>query len=138
MLATAQHESRMGNTMYEPRWYAASQPYGVKWRGRGYVHLTWRSNYEAWSVNGDLVNDPDLAANPEIAAEIAVYGMQAGAFRQGHSLERYIPRDGDPDFYNARWIINRPNRRERRVARNLVRYANSYLKALEECGWGNG
>ncbi|WP_341328797.1 glycoside hydrolase family 19 protein [Methylotuvimicrobium sp. KM2] len=46
---------------------------GYKYRGRGFVQLTGRSNYERIGklINQDLVNNPDLAAVPEIAAKAA-------------------------------------------------------------------
>ena len=123
----------MGNSMYEPRGFAAKHAYGVKWRGRGYIHLTWKSNYEHFGVAGD----PSLAAQPATAANIAITGMVDGSFRHGNTLERYIPSNGgEPDFYNARWIINSPTRHERGVARTLAGYADDYLSALKGCRWG--
>lgn len=56
----------LGNTEYGD---------GYKYRGRGYLHLTGRANYKkAGDALGlPLVDDPDLAANPRIAAYIAVW-----------------------------------------------------------------
>ena len=47
---------------------------GYKYRGRGYIQLTGRENYERMSklLNVDLINNPDLAAQPSYAAAIAV------------------------------------------------------------------
>lgn len=47
---------------------------GFKFRGRGFTQLTGRANYERIGkrLNVDLINNPDLAADPEIAAKIAV------------------------------------------------------------------
>lgn len=55
---------------------------GYNFRGRGYVHLTGRDNYKKYSkilfdmgllsTENALVDNPDLAADPEIAAAIAV------------------------------------------------------------------
>lgn len=47
---------------------------GYRYRGRGYIQLTGKSNYEMASkeLQIDLVNKPDLAATPEIAAKVAV------------------------------------------------------------------
>lgn len=48
---------------------------GWKYRGRGFVQLTGRANYEqiGKEMNLDLVNHPELAENREIAAKIAVH-----------------------------------------------------------------
>ena len=47
---------------------------GFKYRGRGFIQLTGKSNYEKYGkiIGVDLVNNPELANNPEIAAKIAV------------------------------------------------------------------
>jgi len=50
---------------------------GYRYRGRGFIQLTGRANYKAMSdriaVKGvDLVVEPDRAAEPDIAARIAV------------------------------------------------------------------
>lgn len=48
---------------------------GWRYRGRGFIHLTGKYNYqkagEALGIN--LVDNPDLAADPEIAADIALW-----------------------------------------------------------------
>ncbi|MDB5100965.1 MAG: class chitinase [Cyanobacteria bacterium RYN_339] len=47
---------------------------GVKYKGRGYIQLTGRANYAAYGakLGIDLVNNPDLALRPDIAAKIVV------------------------------------------------------------------
>jgi putative chitinase len=47
---------------------------GFRFRGRGYVQLTGRSNYAVYGsmIGVDLLNDPDLASQPDIAAKLAV------------------------------------------------------------------
>lgn len=47
---------------------------GERYKGRGYIQLTGRSNYEIFGrkVGQDLINNPELAADPEIAAQIAL------------------------------------------------------------------
>jgi len=56
--------NRMGNEADE----------GFDYRGRGLIQLTGKSNYEAVGkrINVDLVNNPELANDPEIAQRIAV------------------------------------------------------------------
>ena len=46
---------------------------GERFKGRGYIQLTGRDNYTraGRAIGVDLVNNPDLAAQPEIAAKIA-------------------------------------------------------------------
>lgn len=48
---------------------------GQRYHGRGYIQLTGRSNYQmAGDALGiDLINKPELAAKPDIAAQIAVW-----------------------------------------------------------------
>lgn len=48
---------------------------GFKYRGRGYIHLTGKDNYAkaAKATGHDLVRKPDLAADPYVAADIAVW-----------------------------------------------------------------
>ena len=48
---------------------------GFTYRGRGYLHLTGRYNYEkaGTALGYPLIDDPDLAADPAVAAEIAIW-----------------------------------------------------------------
>ena len=48
---------------------------GIRYRGRGYIHLTGKDNYEkAEKATGHpLVKHPELAADPQVAADIAVW-----------------------------------------------------------------
>jgi hypothetical protein len=74
--------------------------------GRGYVQLTWEDNYRRYGerLGIDLVNEPDLALDPEIAAFILVDGFKVGFFT-GKKLEDYINEE-DTDFIEARRCIN--------------------------------
>lgn len=47
---------------------------GYRFRGRGYVQLTGRANYATYGsmIGVDLVNNPELASQPDIAAKLAV------------------------------------------------------------------
>jgi hypothetical protein len=79
---------------------------GYKYRGRGYVQVTWKNNYRAVGdkVGVDLVTDPDRMQEPEIAACAMVYGMEMGIFT-GKNLSNYVS-DTAQDYFNARQIIN--------------------------------
>ena len=73
----ANHPSRdqiIANTIYGNRMGNDDPGDGYKYRGRGYIQLTGKGNYEAMSklIGVDLVNNPDLAAQPDYAAQIAV------------------------------------------------------------------
>ncbi|MEM7176498.1 MAG: peptidoglycan-binding protein [Pseudomonadota bacterium] len=51
---------------------------GFKFRGRGYIQLTGRANYTRFGalIGIDLVNNPDLAIEPEIAWQLATAFME--------------------------------------------------------------
>lgn len=48
---------------------------GARYRGRGYIQLTGRENYQraGKALGIDLVRQPELAARPDIAARVAVW-----------------------------------------------------------------
>lgn len=76
--------------------------------GRGYVQLTWKSNYQAYkAITGlDLVTNPDLAMQPETALFILVHGFKNGTFTGGrHKLEDHV-NSSKTDYFNARKCIN--------------------------------
>ena len=112
LLATAFHET--DRTMQPIREYGRgkSRPYGVPGRnggqvpyGRGYVQLTWDSNYERadsrLALNGALIANYDLALRPDIAAAILVRGSAEGWFT-GRKLSDFLP----GAYPAARRIIN--------------------------------
>ena len=135
VLGTVQHESGLGmyteeiasGEAYEGRSdLGNTQPGdGVRYKGRGYVQLTGRDNYQYWSdrLGIDLINNPELAAEPEVAAQILVQGMKEGTFT-GASLDDYI-NEGGADYYNARRIVNGTDR-----AALIADYADNYLSAI--------
>jgi hypothetical protein len=138
MLATAERESHIGNLMTEQAGRGGPEAYfdrkygpntakgeelgnteegdGARYRGRGLVQITGRTNYADWTRrlnrsgvlhNGeapDLVNHPEQAADPLLAARIAAGGMKTGSFT-GRSLERYV-NENQSDYRNARRVIN--------------------------------
>lgn len=84
---------------------------GFLYRGRGYVQITGRANYQKMSTNlgltgeDDLILHPDHALHPDIAYRIMSYGMRLGSFT-GKKLSDYI-NSSICDYTNARRIINR-------------------------------
>jgi putative chitinase len=83
---------------------------GYLYRGRGYVQITGRANYqkmtEKLSLTGDedLILHPDSALHPDIAYRVMSFGMRTGAFT-GKKLSDYI-NAAKCDYTNARRIIN--------------------------------
>lgn len=155
-LATAFHEtagtmlpiSEMGGTAYFTRLYdvlgqnpARARTYGntkpgdgPKYHGRGYVQLTWKINYsKATTKTGkDLINHPELAKDPAIAAEIMVSGMQGGWFT-GKSTADYLPSSGPANllqFTTSRRIINGTDKADK-----IARYAILFQNALKDANW---
>lgn len=155
MLATAWHETAAtmqpvkehGGEAYYTRLYdvAGDRPKvciqygntcagdGPKFCGRGYVQLTWKSNYEkAGKVLGiDLVAEPDQAMKPEHAAIIMLDGMKNGWFT-GKKLASYLPPHGvatKQQYIDARRIINGTDR-----ADLIEDYAQAFERALRDGG----
>ena len=137
ILATAQHESHLGQWMQE---FASGKQYegrkdlgntesgdGMRFKGRGFVQVTGRKNYQDWSnrLEIDLIKNPEKAADPKIAADILVRGMRDGTFT-GKKLSDYF-NDSTRDFRNARRIVNGLDK-----AKLIEEYAEKYLKVLED------
>ena len=101
---------------------------GLVYYGRGYCQLTWLANYKKMSpiVGLDLVKNPDLAMKPDIAAKIIVHGMMTGMFT-GKRLSNYIVCGKEPDYYQARRIINGMDK-----ATTIQSYAEIFEKALTQ------
>lgn len=76
--AMSQGPEAVAELMYGGRMGNANPGDGFRFRGRGHTQLTGRSNYAAAGkdLGIDLVNYPDLAAKPEIAAKIAIWYWQ--------------------------------------------------------------
>lgn len=98
---------------------------GAKFCGRGYVQLTWRTNYERMGkiIGVDLVTDPDKAMRPDIAAAVMIIGMKQGRFTGRHLSEFFNERQ--TDWTGARRIINGTDRAEL-----IAGYAKAFLAAL--------
>jgi predicted chitinase len=72
--ADAGNAEAIGNKVYGGRMGNVNPGDGYKFRGRGDTQLTGRAQYEAMGkkLGVDLVNNPELAADPKYSAKIAV------------------------------------------------------------------
>jgi len=143
ILATIKHETagtmlpieEMGSDSYLSKYWTNSKlrqwlgnlglPDAAKYKGRGYVQITGRGNYKRIGdlIGQPLVDTPELALNPVIAAKIAINGMLHGWFT-GKSLNSYYVA-GVFDAYNARRIINSLDQ-----ALKIQGYYNDYIHLL--------
>ncbi len=133
VLATAFHET--DHTMQPVReiGLGRGRPYGNPdplpnghiYYGRGYVQLTWRTNYQLMGerLGIALADDPDRALDPPIAAEIIYLGMTDGTFT-GKKLADYFNADTS-DWYNARRIVNGLDR-----AQLIAGYGLGFYRAM--------
>ncbi len=78
--------------------------------GRGYVQLTWWYNYAMAGIaigrNFDLVYNPELANDPDIAYKVMADGMITGRhYANGKRIQNYIY-GTTADYVGARAIVN--------------------------------
>lgn len=109
---------------------------GVRYAGRGFVQLTWKSNYARAGAKLDLplVGNPDLAMELRHAGAIMAWGMAQGWFT-GKRLRDYLPARGPamlPQFIEARRIINGTDR-----AADIAAFAVDFQEAVIAGGWAN-
>lgn len=96
--------------------------------GYGYVQLTWKENYERVGklIDVDLINTPEKALEPDIAAEILIKGMVFGWFTGvGFHRKRPVSRYNLPRYTRARNIVNGTDK-----ANLIAGYAMQFEKAL--------
>ena len=74
---------------------------GARFRGRGFVQLTGRDNYERYGkvIGVDLARDPDLANAPEVAAVLLAQFLGACVGRMRKALAA-------KDYRTARKLVN--------------------------------
>jgi peptidoglycan hydrolase-like protein with peptidoglycan-binding domain/predicted chitinase len=133
VFATAEHESHFGRFMIE---LATGDAYegrldlgntnpgdGRRFKGRGFVQITGRTNYTKWGkrLGLDLVGKPEIASRPDVAAQILVLGMRDGSFTS-LKLDDFI----GGDFVSSRKIINGLDRAE-----HIAAIAKAYAEAIK-------
>jgi putative chitinase len=101
------------------------------WYGRGYVQLTWESNYihAGKQLGLDLTTNPESVMVPDVSAKILVTGSLEGWFT-GKKLGDYITLSKS-DFKGARRIINGTDK-----AAAIAAIARAYDTALKAEGYG--
>jgi len=132
ILATAWHETGGFKYLIEQRAKPGTDLYNIQnkywpsgFYGRGLVQLTHETNYKKMGdiLGIDLVNNPDLAADPRYAADILVIGMMKGIFT-GKALNNYI--NVIADYFNARRVVNGTDK-----AQLIADYATSINKNFD-------
>lgn len=132
-LATIQHECANTYRPIEEIGKGKGRPYGTPtsngktYYGRGFVQLTWKTNYQkaARLLGVDLVNNPEMALEFDTAYLIAARGMREGWFT-GKRLSDYISSQ-DIDYVGARAIINGSDR-----ATQIADYAKNWELAIRK------
>ena len=98
------------------------------WYGRGFVQLTWKTNYvKAGKRLGlDFTKDPDLVMDPDVAARVLVIGMEEGWFTS-KKLSTYIDDIDESDdedykeYLEARRIVNGVDK-QKEIAKLAIAY----------------
>lgn len=98
---------------------------GFLFRGRGDVQITGRANYDKLGerLGIDLVGNPDLALDPQIALRVAWIGMTEGLFT-GKRLVDYLSA-AKTDYFNARRVVNVLDR-----SKEIAGFAKIFEEAL--------
>ena len=137
LLGTAYHETifyerleeKASGLAYENRLGNNSPGDGPLYKGRGYIQITGKGNYEKFNALGvDFVRSPQLLATPQAAAYVAAFGLRDGLF-SGAKISTYV--NGNKlDFVSARITVNGNDK-----AKPIAASAQKYLDALKECGF---
>jgi predicted chitinase len=146
ILATSEHESNCGMYMHELGGRAYFQKYefrkslgnsepgdGFRFRGRGFVQLTGRLNYQKWGtkLGLDLISDPEAVADPAIAVKVLVQGIMSGAFTRKR-LSDFV-QGTTLNFFDARAVINGDKAKNgQKIAARAQRYLAAYRNVMAQ------
>jgi predicted chitinase len=99
---------------------------GEKYKGRGYVMITGRANYQRAQdeIGVPLIDQPELACDRDIARQIMRQGCTQGWFT-GKQFSDYIHGEMK-DYYNCRRVVNGTD-----CADAIASYAEEFERALE-------
>lgn len=151
VLATAEHETNFGRDMVE-RWGPSvlQSRYeghtmnersgdGERFLGRGYVQLTFRKNYRRFgrALGERLEEEPELAADPGVAARALATGMTRLGYRSSKLVLGAFGAGAAFNFLAARDIVNADrNRVDPRygttIGEGVARQARKYARLLSE------
>lgn len=132
-LANKVYNGRLGNRV--------GSDDGYNYRGRGLPQITGRGNYERadkrlkelgyLSKSESLVDNPDIALRPDIAAAILLIGSTEGWYTGKKLSDFFGP--GKADWKGARAIINGQDR-----ASEIALHSQAFAKALKAAGYKPG
>lgn len=128
LVATAHHESRLGLWLED----TSGRVEATRFRPRGHAPLTGRAQYRRFAnlLDLPLLDRPDLAAEPKLAAEILVLGATKGWFT-GRTLAEFVNATGI-DYVAARQVMPSAARPIR-----VAGYARTFEADLEGVPYGS-
>jgi len=98
----ARYGTRLGNAQFGD---------AARYRGRGYLQIVGKANYQKMNevlglvgTDSDLVKYPDKLLDPLVAYRVLSHGMRNGSLT-GKKLSDFITKD-KADYRNARKVVN--------------------------------
>lgn len=95
----------------------------VNHRGRGFLHMTWKNNYNLYSIehNKKNINDiQDFVENPDLVANDINYAVESSCYWwnnlsvRGGSVNKYADKGSSKiDVYNVSWCVNSKQKQEK-------------------------
>jgi hypothetical protein len=95
----------------------------LHYRGRGLVQLTWWYNYAKCGARLgrglELLFNPELALQHDVAYELMVRGMLEGWYKSGETCEKHFT-DAKTDYSEARNMINPGDKKHRQEIADIA------------------